>query len=80
MILGVLCFFVLYIDVLSIFMRFSIRFCIYEHIKNRVLQCLPKIFFSEMMGMQNLLSFSFLVDPTALGPSSSCTASETHGN
>ena len=44
----------LYIDVLNVSMRFSIRFCIYAHIINVFLQRFSKMYFSEMTGMQKL--------------------------
>ena len=49
--------FVLYIDVLNISIRFSVRFSIYECIQNYVFKHFPKIYFSEMMGMQSLFQF-----------------------
>ena len=68
--------FVLYIDVSNVSMRFSVRFCIYEHIF--LLIRFSHISFSEVTGMQNLIFNQ--VAPTALGPISSCRASETNGN
>ena len=54
-------YFVLYIDVLSVSMRFSVRFCIYEHIQNYVFATLFGQCFSGMTGMQNLFPFCFKV-------------------
>ena len=43
--------FVIYIDVLSVSMRFNIRFCIYEHIQNYVFATFLENNLSEMTGM-----------------------------
>ena len=56
----------LYIDVLSVSMRFSIRFCIYEHILNYCLKRFSTISFSEVTGMQHLIvlvRFKLLLRP-----------------
>ena len=42
-------------------------------------KCSKKVSFPEMTGMRNLISFYWLVVPTALGPISSCRTSETDG-
>ena len=68
--------FVLYIDVLSVSIRFSISFCIYYNIFNYLLQrvsnnSFSNFSFSEMIGVQYLFCF-VLVAPTALGPILSC--------
>ena len=69
--------FMLYTDVLNVSMRFSIRFCTYEHIHNSFLKRVSKVSFSGMTGILNLFVY-FQVVPNALGPISSRTASENH--
>ena len=49
--------FVLYIDILSVSMRFNIRFCIYEHVSKYLLKRVSNISFSEVTGMQTLMFF-----------------------
>ena len=49
--------FVLHIDVLSVSMRFSMRFCIYEHIQSHLLKIFSNKSFSEMTGVQHLFCF-----------------------
>ena len=49
--------FVVYIDVLNVSMKFSVRLCIYEHIRNYVFATFLKIYLSKMTGMQNLIIF-----------------------
>ena len=73
--------FVLYIDVLSVSIRFSIRFCIYEHIQKYVLKRFPNKCFWKWRGCKTcFFSFKKEVAPRALGPISSCRASDTHGS
>ena len=67
------------IDVLSVSMRFHVRFCIYEYIQNCVSATFSKVSLSETARMLHLFVFTFQVSPTALGPISSCRASETIG-
>ena len=57
--------YVFYIDVLSVSMSFSVRFCIYEHIKNFDFAMLfENVFvFSEMTGILNLMFFIFKLLP-----------------